>query len=205
MELDTKYCWIYGAYNVLLHIIVLCFAFPTFIIKWHFENPKRPLKIWWYDVSKTLLGYALLNIIPAYYFIADTEVFDVAKQYCLIHFMGTLMDGIFVTAFTYFLSMVFQNISLEVPKFKYITGYYPNGLRSWFGQVIIWLIVVSVSKFMTLGLIWLLYTPLFFINFFILYLVSWNNALQNIVIVFIAPLIQNIAVFYINVGHSYKI
>ena len=200
---EFEYCYIYGYFRIILYLILLILAFPILIIKWYNENPRRAVRIWWFDTSKTLIGYIILNAFPTYYFIANTEILeDINRQYCRITFMGTILDGVLVTCFTYFFQMVFENWSIQSQRYKFVTGIYksPNAFKSWSYQLWVWLLTILISKLLVIGVIYLFYVPLYFLTYFILYLVSWNFTLEKVVILLLAPLIQNIIVFYANVS-----
>lgn len=88
---------------------------------------------------------------------------------------------------------------MRINKYRFYTGVYPRGLKSWIYQLFLWIIVIVISKILVLFIIYVFYTPLYFITFFILYF-SWNDTIEKIIILVIAPLIQNLFVFYVNVS-----
>ncbi|CAI2369542.1 unnamed protein product [Moneuplotes crassus] len=199
MDSDYENCYFYGLYRFILYIVVICIAFPVLVYKWTREKPRRSIRTWWFDVSKTLLGYLVLNTIPAYYFMASTAIYaDIYQQYCRISFMGTLMDGILVTGFSYFFLMVFQNFSHASKKYRFYSGSYPKGCKSWIYQLILWLVIILISKLVVLTLVYIFYTPLYFLTFFVLYFLQWNSMLLKSTVLIVAPIVQNVFVFYIN-------
>ena len=205
MDSEYDYWYVDGTYRVILYLIVLFISLPTLVIKWYFENPKRSFATWWFDVSKTLIGYLVLNAIPDIYFVVSSEyIEDIHKQYCRIKFMGLIFDGILVTFFTYVFLRVFENLPIKNRRLKFITGEYPNGVKSWLYQLWIWVIVIIISKTIVLCVIYIFYTPFYFVNIF-LYLFTWNLNLEKIIVLFVAPLIQSVVVFHINVSLGSKI
>lgn len=196
---DVNYWWIYGYYNLILQVWVLVLAFPVLLIKWWIEDPRRSTKTWAMDVSKQIFGFIVLRTIPAYYIIEGTYI---AKNYWLISFMGTIVDGVFVTAFSFFFLIVIQNWSFNWEKLKFITGVYNpyQKLRSWVYQLCIWLFVIVAAKFLVLGIIYFFEAPLYFISYFLLYLLTWNFTFEKVVILIFAPLVTNMIVFYIQVS-----
>lgn len=193
-------------------ICVFVLSFPILLIKYYKETHRRSFKVWWFDVSKIVMGYFLLHFIPAYYIIADENINDIKKQYWLINFMELLMDGIFVTAFSYLFVLMMQNISgscFKLKNFQFIIGLYPNGFKSWIYQLAIWALVLVMAKFLVFGIIYFFYVPLYFISYFLMYLVhlpfyyfnqSWKLMFEEIAILIIVPWIINIIVLIINVS-----
>lgn len=199
MQLDVDDWWIYGTYNIILHGIVLILSLPILFFKWRAEYPRRALNVWMMDVSKQIIGYIVLNLIPAYYLISNDEI---TANYWLILFMGTLLDGLIVTAFSYLFLITWQNAFNNWAGLKYVSGIYPNGMKSLAYQLVLWLFMIMLSKFIVLAMIYFLEQPLFFSMYFLLYLLRWNKTFEFIVIMLVVPLFINIVVLAIQVGKN---
>ena len=56
-EDDTYQCKLLGnIFSYIIQFLLLLLSFSTLIYKRHIEEPKRPWKIWGFDVSKQLCG-----------------------------------------------------------------------------------------------------------------------------------------------------
>ena len=197
MQLDVEDWWIYGAYNIILHVAVFIFSLPILFFKWRVEYPQRACNVWMMDISKQIAGHIVLNMIPAYYLISND---DITTNYWLVLFMGTLLDGLIVTALSYLFLLSWQNAFNNWASLKYVSGIYPNGMKSLAYQMALWLLIIMTSKFIVLGLIYFFEQPIYFSMYFLLYLLRWNRTFEFVVIMLVTPLLVNIVVLTLQVS-----
>lgn len=59
----NSHCSIVGLVGILVQIGLGVLSFSVLIIKRHFENPKRPWKIWTFDTLKQVISQMLAHFI----------------------------------------------------------------------------------------------------------------------------------------------
>ena len=60
---DNTHCSIVGFLGILIQIILGILSFSVLIIKRHYEDPKRPWKVWCYDTLKQGISQLLAHFL----------------------------------------------------------------------------------------------------------------------------------------------
>lgn len=194
--MDDTFCWIYGMYEVALRILVVFLAFPVLMFGWKNENPKRPVEVWMLDCSKQIIGNIVLFFLPTFDMLSEQNT---KVNSWVILLMVIVTDTIFVTIFSYIFLKVIQNWFASTPSLRFFSGIYNQQqlLGSYAYQLIIWLIVIIVSKMLFIGVTIVFVKPMIFIFYFMLYLFKWNQTFEELMILVILPLVSNIITFHI--------
>mgnify|MGYP003437348349 FL=1 len=59
----NSHCSIVGLIGILVQVGLGVLSFSVLILKRHFENPKRPWKIWRFDTTKQVISQLLAHFI----------------------------------------------------------------------------------------------------------------------------------------------
>jgi hypothetical protein len=78
MENNDNECHLLGPYALFVQGALGILAVTSLVIKRWRESPRRPIKIWWFDVSKQVFGSALLHLSNILLSMLSSGKFDVA-------------------------------------------------------------------------------------------------------------------------------
>ena len=62
LEENNSKCEMFGGFGVLIQAIIGAAAFSILILKRYIEKPRRPWKIWFYDVAKQIISSLVLHL-----------------------------------------------------------------------------------------------------------------------------------------------
>ncbi|KAF2268852.1 hypothetical protein CC78DRAFT_565290 [Lojkania enalia] len=79
-EQDNGECHLLGPYALLVQGALGLLAVSSLIFKRWREHPRRPIKIWFFDVSKQVFGSALLHLANVLMSMLSSGTFDVAAK-----------------------------------------------------------------------------------------------------------------------------
>ena len=204
---ETEDCNLFGAFGFLVQFILAAAAFMVLIVKRYLEKPRRPWKIWWFDVSKQIIGAGVIHLLNLGLSHLLTSEKDEADE-CVWYFVTLFLDCTLGTMFNW-LIMLFCNYVITKFKWKmlisgmYFEEYIKNSKKKYrlipkmyFAQLGLWLVVTVLTK------IFLLIFLAIFRSFFVLIgtyiLKPFTNAKLRIVMVMIIfPVILNGLYFWV--------
>ncbi|CAI6334574.1 unnamed protein product [Periconia digitata] len=76
---DNGECHLLGPYALIVQGLLGLLALSSLVVKRWRESPRRPLKIWFFDVSKQVFGSALLHLANVFMSMLSSGSFDVAS------------------------------------------------------------------------------------------------------------------------------
>jgi hypothetical protein len=77
---DSGECHLLGPYALIVQGLLGLLALSSLVIKRWRESPQRPLKIWFFDVSKQVFGSVLLHLANVFMSMLSSGSFDIATQ-----------------------------------------------------------------------------------------------------------------------------
>ncbi|KAK5012340.1 hypothetical protein LTR16_003657 [Cryomyces antarcticus] len=77
---DDGECRLLGPFALIIQAALGALALLSLVFKRYRERPRRPLKIWWFDVSKQLFGSVLLHLANLFMSMLSSGDFDVAAK-----------------------------------------------------------------------------------------------------------------------------
>ncbi|CAG8482896.1 12835_t:CDS:2 [Funneliformis caledonium] len=196
--LQEQNCVLVDNFAIFVQILLGTIAFSTLIYKRHRERPQRPLRIWFYDVSKQLLGAAIvhgLNIIVSY---LAGSVDEGDTNPCVWYFLNILIDctlGVFILyVLIKTVELIVDNVGIEGMK----SGDYghPPNVNLWMRQTIAFICCLFFMKAIVL-IIFQLCPVLFDIGEWLLGWTLFDAKLQVVFVMLIFPLIMNILQFWL--------
>ena len=204
---EESKCEMFGGFGFLIQAILGAAAFSILIVKRYIEKPRRPWKIWFYDVAKQIISSLVLHlfnlIISAilssdekdadacvWYFV--TVVLDCTLGAFLSYIFMWLMDGIANSSdWTILKTGLYYDEYMEGNKKCYKLDWKKYG-----SQLGVWLVITLIVKIILL--IMLKICKLFLVNLGTFFLSPFSNAKVRLVMVMIIfPVILNALYFWV--------
>ncbi|RIA93548.1 Vaculolar membrane protein [Glomus cerebriforme] len=192
-------CVLVDNFAIFVQVLLGTIAFSTLIYKRHRERPQRQLQIWFYDVSKQLLGAGIvhgLNIVVSY--IAGSIDGGGDTNPCVWYFLNIFIDctlGVFIL---YVLLKIVDFIVAIACIEGMKSGDYghPPNANWWIRQIVAFICCLFVMKIIVV-LIFRLCPFLFDAGEFLLGWTLYNAKLQVVFVMLIIPLVMNIVQFWL--------
>ena len=200
-------CEMFGGFGFLIQAILGAAAFSILILKRHVEKPRRPWKIWFYDVAKQIISSLFLhlfNLIISAVLSDDENDADA----CVWYFVTVVLDctlGAFLSyIFMWLVDGIVSNSELEILKTGLYYEEYMEGNKKCYklkwkkygAQLGVWLVVTLIVKLILL--VMLKICKLFLVNLGGFFLSPFSNAKVRLVMVMIIfPVLLNALYFWV--------
>ena len=200
-------CEMFGGFGFLIQAILGAAAFSVLILKRYIEKPRRPWKIWFYDVAKQIISSLFLhlfNLIISAVLSDDENDADA----CVWYFVTVVLDctlGAFLSyIFMWLVDGIVSSSELEILKTGLYYEEYMEGNRKCYklkwkkygAQLGVWLVVTLIVKLILL--IMLKICKLFLVNLGGFFLSPFSNAKVRLVMVMIIfPVLLNALYFWV--------
>ena len=200
-------CEMFGGFGFLIQAILGAAAFSILIVKRFVEKPRRPWKIWFYDVAKQIISSLVLhlfNLIISAVLSNDENDADA----CVWYFVTVTLDctlGAFLSyIFMWLVDGIVSSSELEILKTglyyeEYMKGNkkcYKLKWKKYWAQLGVWLVVTLIVKLILL--IMLKICKLFLVNLGGFFLSPFSNAkLRLVMVMIIFPVILNALYFWV--------
>ncbi|THV08226.1 hypothetical protein K435DRAFT_824799 [Dendrothele bispora CBS 962.96] len=198
-NVDRHSCQLLGPTALIVQGLMGILVILSLLYKRHRESPKRPWKIWLFDVSKQVVGQMFVHGVNV--LISDLVSHIDSSNACVSYFLNILADTTLGVALLYVILQVLTYVLSE--KFHlqgFESGIYgdPPSIAYWGRQAVIYVVALTTMKFMVIGLLYL-FPGLFTIAEWLL---SWTwtsegGGMQVIFVMGIFPIIMNILQFWI--------
>jgi len=200
-------CEMFGGFGFLIQAILGAAAFSILIVKRYVEKPRRPWKIWFYDVAKQIISSLVLhlfNLIISAVLSNDENDADA----CVWYFVTVVLDctlGAFLSyIFMWLVDGIVSSSELEILKTGFYYEEYMEGNKKCYklkwkkygAQLGVWLVITLMVKLILL--IMLKICKLFLVNLGGFFLSPFSNAKVRLVMVMIIfPVILNALYFWV--------
>ena len=200
-------CEMFGGFGFLIQAILGAAAFSILIVKRYVEKPRRPWKIWFYDVAKQIISSLVLhlfNLIISAVLSNDENDADA----CVWYFVTVTLDctlGAFLSyIFMWLVDGIVSSSELEILKTGLYYEEYMEGNKKCYklkwkkygAQLGVWLVITFIVKLILL--IMLQICKLFLVNLGGFFLSPFSNAKVRLVMVMIIfPVILNALYFWV--------
>ena len=204
---EESKCEMFGGFGFLIQAILGAAAFSILIVKRYVEKPRRPWKIWFYDVAKQIISSLVLhlfNLIISAVLSDDENEADA----CVWYFVTVVLDctlGAFLSyIFMWLVDGIVSNSELEILKTGLYYEEYMEGNKKCYklkwkkygAQLGVWLVVTLIVKLLLL--IMLKICKLFLINLGTFFLSPFSNAkIRLVMVMIIFPVILNALYFWV--------
>ena len=203
---SSEKCEMFGAFGVLIQTILGVLAFSILIVKRYVEKPRRPWKIWFYDVAKQVISSMFLhlfNLVLSAILSSDQENVDA----CVWYFVTIVLD----CTLGAFLSYIFMWLTDGIAKSSdwtilktglYYEEYTKNNKKcyklvwkKYLSQLGVWLAITLICKLILLGMLKI--CKLFLVNLGTFFLSPFTNGKFRLIMVMIVfPVILNAVYFW---------
>lgn len=196
---DDKSCELLGPTALVVQAILGVVVLLSLVYKRHREIPKRPWRIWLFDVSKQVVGQMFVH--GANVFLSDLISQHTAGNACVFYCLHILLDTTLGVACIYVILRVLTHVFFEILQLKgFESGVYgdPPSFKYWPRQAALYVLSLMTMKLLVIGLL-ILFPFLFTIGEWLL---SWTwtgdgDALQVIFTMGIFPTTMNILQFWL--------
>ena len=157
-ENNTYQCKLLGnIFSYIIQFFLLLLSFSTLIYKRHIETPKRPWKIWGFDVGKQLCGGFFVHFanIGVSEYILNTSGSDECAWYFLNFFIDCTLGVGIVYLFHENICKIFIHFYNENSSLNNI-GYYgnPPDIKIWLKQFIPYILSLFLNKLIITGFLY---------------------------------------------------
>ena len=207
VEESNSKCEMFGGFGFLIQAILGAAAFSILIVKRYIEKPRRPWKIWFYDVAKQIISSVVLhlfNLIISAILSSDEKDADA----CVWYFVTVTLDctlGAFLSyIFMWLMDGIANSSDWTILKTGLYYDEYMEGNKKCYkldwkkygSQLGVWLGITLIVKIILL--IMLKICKLFLVNLGTFFLSPFSNAKVRLVMVMIIfPVILNALYFWI--------
>ncbi|EIW76290.1 hypothetical protein CONPUDRAFT_168857 [Coniophora puteana RWD-64-598 SS2] len=153
IPLDKKSCRLMGPTALIVQALMAVLVLLSLLYKRNRESPKRPWRIWLFDVSKQLFGQAFIHGVNV--LISDVSSHVSAGNACTFYFLNILVDTTLGVGLIYVFLHVFAyvlNEKLHLTGFE--SGKYgdPPSYSFWLRQAAVYVVALSAMKLSVIGL-----------------------------------------------------
>jgi hypothetical protein len=207
VEESNSKCEMFGGFGFFIQAVLGAAAFSILIVKRYIEKPRRPWKIWFYDVAKQIISSVVLhlfNLIISAILSSDEKDADA----CVWYFVTVTLDctlGAFLSyIFMWLMDGIANSSDWTILKTGLYYDEYMEGNKKCYkldwkkygSQLGVWLVITLIVKIILL--IMLKICKLFLVNLGTFFLSPFSNAKVRLVMVMIIfPVILNALYFWV--------
>ncbi|KAF8312697.1 hypothetical protein DL93DRAFT_2138394 [Clavulina sp. PMI_390] len=194
---DDPRCHLFGPTAIIVQILMGVLVLGSLVYKRQREFPRRKWNIWIYDVSKQVIGQAMLHASNV--FVSWAIGKRTLANPCVSYFLNILLDTTLGVLMIYGMLQLFTRLLTEKAHLTGLkSGVYgdPPSPMWWLKQLGVYLFVLFLMKTSVIALIEIF--P--FLMTFGSWLLSWSNsrnAVQVIFVMGIFPIAMNIVQFWL--------
>ena len=192
------------AFSILIQCVLGFFALLSLSVKRITENPKRPFRVFIYDISKQVVGslYAHgLNILIAIN-VSHNSVNNRYSDQCMWYFVNFLVDVFFGMILNWMCIKIINNLAKRYGIVYLVSGNYTLGdsfiNKQYLLQLFVWILIITIVKLVLFfGVLIPGSNTLGHIGTIILSPISKHGEVELIVVMILVPLSLNILQFWI--------
>ncbi|SJL02450.1 uncharacterized protein ARMOST_05777 [Armillaria ostoyae] len=198
-DVDGHSCQLLGPTALIVQGLMGVLVILSLVYKRHREKPKRPWRIWLFDVSKQIVGQMFVHGVNV--FVSDVVSHNSDENACVFYFFNILVDTTLGIGLLYIILRVLTHLFIENLHLKgFESGIYgtPPSIKFWGKQAALYVVALTTMKLLVIALL------AFFPGLFIIgaWLLSWTwtgdgDALQVIFTMGLFPIIMNILQFWL--------
>jgi len=203
LELKQETCMLMGdAFGVLIQLTLGVLAFGCLLYKRFREKPRREWDVWLADTSKQAIGSLIAHGFNMLF--SDILTNQIEDNPCLYYFVNFLIDSLLGMLLCFGMLKVLQRMRFwercGCCLWNADSGFYgdpPQG-RIWLGQLGVWLAIVTVVKFVLLGMIVAVKHPLYRFGAWVMSPINNYPRVELVVVMVVVPFLVNVVVFWIS-------
>ncbi|CEG40374.1 Protein of unknown function DUF3661, vaculolar transmembrane [Plasmopara halstedii] len=177
-------------------------ALSSLYAKWHFEQPRRPVKVWFMDAMKQGTSAAMIHFINIFFAIGLVNFSDEPndQDQCAFYFMNVVIDTTLGVYIAYLLLQLFTIIAMRQQWTNVrCHGYYgsPPSWRIWWIQLLQWCFILTIMKVIVGLVLFIFSTPLGWMGYLLFYPVHHHPKIELLIVMIGCPLFMNMVQFWI--------
>ncbi|KAG8688867.1 hypothetical protein FRC09_012696 [Ceratobasidium sp. 395] len=197
-DTDVKRCRLLGPTALVVQGLMGIFVILSLVWKRNHESPRRPWRIWMFDVSKQVVGQIIVHLSNV--FISDLVAHHSSSNPCTLYFLNVLVDTTVGVALIYaFLHTGTWLLATKMQLKGFRSGDYggiPPSKIYWVRQATVYVTALLLMKVAVVGL-FAVWPGLFRIGDWLLSWTNSNAALQVIVVMGLFPIVMNVLQFWL--------
>ncbi|QRV87918.1 vacuolar membrane protein [Ceratobasidium sp. AG-Ba] len=197
-DTDVKRCRLLGPTALVVQALMGVIVILSLVWKRNHESPRRPWRIWMFDVSKQVVGQIVVHMSNV--FISDLVAHHSSNNPCTLYFLNVLVDTTVGVAFIYaFLHAGTWLLATKLHLKGFKSGDYggiPPSKIYWVKQATVYVTSLILMKLAVVAL-FAIWPGLFPIGDWLLSWTDGDAALQVIVVMGLFPIVMNVLQFWL--------
>ncbi|KAL6309836.1 vacuolar membrane protein-domain-containing protein [Sparassis latifolia] len=196
-DVDRRSCRLLGPTALITQGLMGVLVMSSLVYKRHREEPKRPWRIWLFDVSKQVIGQLFVHGVNV--LISDVVAHVSSGNACVFYFLNILIDTTLGVGVIYFVLHFITYLLTEKCNFKgFESGQYgsPPSFIYWTRQAAVYLLALLTMKLLVVAL-FAAWPGIFKVGEWLLTFLGPSDAVQVIFTMGLFPILMNILQFWL--------
>lgn len=196
-DVDRRSCRLLGPTALIVQGLMGVLVISSLLYKRHREEPKRPWRIWLFDVSKQVIGQMFVHGINV--LISDVVANLSFGNACVLYFLNILIDTTLGVGVIYFVLHGVTYLLTEKCHLKgFESGKYgsPPSFNYWIRQAAVYMFALTTMKLIVVAL-FAVWPGVFRLGEWLLDFLGPSDALQVIFTMGLFPILMNIIQFWL--------
>ncbi|CDO77017.1 hypothetical protein BN946_scf184380.g2 [Trametes cinnabarina] len=196
-NVDRRSCRLLGPTALVVQALMGVLVILSLVYKRHRETPKRPWRIWLFDVSKQIIGQMFVHGVNV---LISGVVADLSSgNACVLYFLNILLDTTFGVGVIYLILHVMTYLLTEKCHLKgFESGVYgtPPRINYWLRQSAVYVFALTMMKLLVVALFAAL-PVIFKVGEWLLTFLGPSDAAQVIFTMGLFPIMMNVLQFWL--------
>ncbi|KAI9000692.1 vacuolar membrane protein-domain-containing protein [Trametes punicea] len=196
-NVDRRSCRLLGPTALIVQGLMGVLVILSLIYKRHRETPKRPWRIWFFDVSKQIIGQMFVHGVNV--LISGVVAKLSSGNACVLYFLNILLDTTFGVGIIYLILHVMTYLLTEKCHLKgFESGVYgtPPRINYWLRQSAVYVFALTMMKLLVVALFAAL-PVIFKVGEWLLTFLGPSDAAQVIFTMGLFPIMMNVIQFWL--------
>ncbi|PCH40903.1 hypothetical protein WOLCODRAFT_117906 [Wolfiporia cocos MD-104 SS10] len=194
---DRRSCRLLGPTALITQGLMGVLVISSLIYKRHRETPKRPWRIWLFDVSKQVIGQLVVHGVNV--LISHVVAHAAEGNACVLYFLNILVDTTIGVGVIYFFLHILTWLLSEKCQLKgFESGQYgsPPSFNFWARQAAVYVVSLLSMKLLVVAL-FAVWPGIFKMGEWLLSFLGESDAVQVIFTMGLFPIMMNILQFWL--------
>ncbi|KAI0658508.1 vacuolar membrane protein-domain-containing protein [Cubamyces menziesii] len=196
-NVDRRSCRLLGPTALIVQGLMGVLVILSLVYKRHRETPKRPWRIWLFDVSKQIIGQMFVHGVNV--LISGVVAHLSSGNACVLYFLNILLDTTFGVGIIYLTLHVMTYLLTEKCHLKgFESGVYgtPPRINYWLRQSAVYIFALTMMKLLVVALFAAL-PVIFDVGEWLLTFLGPSDAAQVIFTMGVFPIMMNVLQFWL--------
>ncbi|KAL5507929.1 hypothetical protein ACEPAH_5547 [Sanghuangporus vaninii] len=197
LPLDRRKCRLLGPTALVVQALMGVFVILSLVYKRHRESPKRPWRIWTFDVSKQVVGQMFIHGMNL--LISGVGAHHASSNPCALYFLNILIDTTLGVALIYFIHHFLTYVFSDWLMLKgFRSGQYgsPPSILYWIRQAAVYVTALTTMKLVVIGL-FAIWPGIVQVGNWLLSWTGGGDGIQVIFVMGLFPIAMNVLQFWL--------